>query len=309
MILDKILIDFEFEKRPQKTITTYRNHTMKEEVQKINLEDYIQSGEGGTALTYTHKDGKTLAKLYNPGFEADRAAAEFFTARTVFEMGIPTPEPYRLVTDGKRFGAEYELIKNKRSFARIISEEPERLQEISLTFARAAQELHARKGDTSRLRSYKEVLTRFYLEKNLVPEEYKRLALAFLEKVPEADTCLHGDLQIGNIITDGDRTLWIDVGEFSHGLPEWDISILWTMAHNMKADRSVNLFHITPETFNKHWNIFFPAYLRTTDPGELEAYTRRLFPFYAAKVPYVFDMAYHTSLPAEALQKIVQLFH
>ncbi len=26
------------------------------------------------------------------------------------------------------------------------------------------------------------------------------------------------------------------------------------------------------------------------------------------KVPYVFDMAYHTSLPAEALQKIVQLF-
>ncbi|MBO4433866.1 MAG: hypothetical protein J5769_00240, partial [Bacteroidales bacterium] len=81
------------------------------------------------------------------------------------------------------------------------------------------------------------------------------------------------------------------------------------MAHNMKADRSVNLFHITPETFNKHWNIFLPAYLGTTDPGELEAYTRRLFPFYAAKVPYVFDMAYHTSLPAEAMQKIVQLFH
>lgn len=81
-----------------------------------------------------------------------------------------------------------------------------------------------------------------------------------------------------------------------------------TLAHNMKADRSVNLFHITPETFNKHWNIFLPAYLGTTDPGELEAYTKRLFPFYAAKVPYVFDMAYHTSLPPEALQKIVQLF-
>ena len=277
--------------------------------EKINLEDYIQTGEGGTAQAYTRKDGKTLAKLYNPGFEADRAAAEFFTARTVFEMGIPTPEPYRLVTDGERFGAEYELIRNKRSFARILSEEPERLEEISLTFAHASRELHAHKADTARLHSYKEVLARFYREKERVPEEYKRLALAFLEKVPEADTCLHGDLQIGNIITDGDRTLWIDVGEFSHGVPEWDISILWTMAHNMKADRSVNLFHITPETFNKHWNIFLPAYLGTTDPGELEAYTRRLFPFYAAKVPYVFDMAYHTSLPAEALQKIVQLFH
>ena len=280
-----------------------------ETYEKIILEDYIQTGEGGTAQAYTRKDGKTLAKLYNPGFEADRAAAEFFTARTVFEMGVPTPEPYRLVTDGERFGAEYELIKNKRSFARIISEEPERLEGVSLAFAKAARELHAHKADTARLHSYKEVLTRFYQEKDRVPEEYKQLALAFLEKVPEADTCLHGDLQIGNIITDGNRTLWIDVGEFSYGVPEWDISILWTMAHNMKADRSVNLFHITPETFNKHWNIFLPAYLGTMDPGELEAYTRRLFPFYAAKVPYVFDMAYHTSLPAEALQKIVLLFN
>ncbi|MBR5043657.1 MAG: TIGR02172 family protein, partial [Bacteroidales bacterium] len=250
--------------------------------EKINLEEYIRTGEGGTAQAYTRKDGKTLAKLYNPGFEADRAAAEFSTARTVFEMGIPSPEPYRLVTDGERFGAEYELIRNKRSFARILSEEPDRMEEISLTFARAARELHAYKADAARLHSYKEVLTRFYQEKDLVPEEYKRLALAFLEKVPEADTCLHGDLQIGNIITDGDRTLWIDVGEFSHGVPEWDISILWTMAHNMKADRSVNLFHITPEMFNKHWNIFLPAYLGTTDPGALEAYTKRLFPFYAA---------------------------
>ena len=273
----------------------------------IDLNEYVRTGEGGTAVSYTHKTRNTLAKLYNPGFEADRAAAEFFTARTVFEMGIPTPEPYRLVTDGERFGAEYELIRNKRSFTRIISEEPERLEEISFAFAKAARELHAKIADTARLRSYKEVITQFYREKDLVPEEYKRRALAFLEKVPEADTCLHGDLQIGNIITDGDRTLWIDVGEFSHGLPEWDISILWTMAHNMKADRSVKLFHITPETFNKHWNIFLPAYLATKDPGELEAFTKRLFPFYAAKVPYVFDMAYHTSLPDEALQKIIQM--
>ena len=152
-----------------------------ETYEKIKLEDYIQTGEGGTAQAYTRRDGKALAKLYNPGFEADRAAAEFFTARTVFEMGIHT-EPYRLVTDGERFGAEYELIRNKRSFARIISEEPERLEGVSLAFAKAARELHAHKADTARLHSYKEVLTRFYQEKDRVPEEYKQLALAFLEK-------------------------------------------------------------------------------------------------------------------------------
>ena len=66
---------------------------MNETVQTINLSDYTQTGEGGTALTYTHKDGRSLAKLYKPGFEADRAKAEFLTARAVYDLGIPSPKP------------------------------------------------------------------------------------------------------------------------------------------------------------------------------------------------------------------------
>ena len=83
----------------------------------INLDDYIQSGEGGMALTYNHKDGKTLAKLFMKGMGAETAEREFLVNKTVYEMGIHTPKPIRLVTDGERFGAEYELIRNKRSFA------------------------------------------------------------------------------------------------------------------------------------------------------------------------------------------------
>ena len=275
--------------------------------QKIELSDYTRSGEGGTAVSYTHKTRSTLAKLYNPGFEADRAKAEFHTARAVFEMGIPTPEPYRLVTDGERYGAEYELIKGKRSFTRIISEEPERLQEISLTFAEWARRLHATPVPPGRLRSYKEVLIQFYKEKTLVPEAYKQKALAFLETVPDAPTCLHGDLQIGNIITDGDRTLWIDVGEFSHGTPEWDLSIMWIMGVRMGEERANSLFHLTSEQMRAHWNFFLPAYLGTSDPQILGEYTRRLVPYYAVKVPYVYDMAYHGPLPADALQRIEQM--
>ena len=279
-----------------------------ENYERINLEDYIRSGEGGTAVSYTHKDGKSLAKLYNPGFEANRARAEFLTARTVFEMGIPTPEPYRLVTDGERFGAEYELIKGKRSFTRIISEEPDRLQEISIAFAHVSKELHSTKADTSRLRDYKQVLTQFYLETDLVPEDYKQKALAFLENVPVTPTCLHGDLQIGNIITDGDKTLWIDVGEFSYGTPEWDLGILWTVCNRMGADRAQGLFHVTPEMMKAHWNIFLPTYLGTTDPQVLGDFTKRLFPYYAAKVPYVYDMAFHGALPEASLKIIIQSF-
>ena len=277
---------------------------MNEEIQRINLDDYIQTGEGGTALTYTHKDGLSLAKLYNPGFEADRAKAEFLTARAVFELGIPSPEPFRLITDGLRSGAEYELIKNKRSYTRIISQEPERLEEISLKFARMAKELHAKQADTTRLQSYKQRIANFYHEKDMVPEDYKQRVLQFLDTVPDTPRCLHGDLHIGNIITDGQRDLWIDLGEFAYGVPEWDLALLWTMCHNMPGDRVEHIFHITHETMMAHWDIFFPAYLGTSDPQAIHEATQRLLPYYAAKVPYIFHMVFNRPMPDAALQNI-----
>ena len=281
---------------------------MSEAVQTINLDDYIQTGEGGTALTYTRKDGLSLAKLYQSNFEADRAKAEFLTARTVFQLGIPSPEPYRLVTDDQRNGAEYELIKNKRSYTRIISQEPERLEEISLKFAHMARELHAKQADTTLLDSYKQRMERFYREKNQVPEDYKERALEFLKTVPDTPRCVHGDLHIGNIITDGERDLWIDVGEFAYGAPEWDLALLWTMCHNMPADRVYHIFHITHEQMITHWDIFFPAYLGTSDPQTIDKATKRLLPYYAAKVPYIFDMVFSAPMPDAALQNIMKLF-
>ncbi len=277
------------------------------DIQRINLEDYIQTGEGGTALTYTSKDGKTLAKLYNPGFEADRAKDEFLTARMVFEMGIPTPEPYRLVTDGERLGGEYELIKGKRSFARIISQEPERLEEISLEFARMAKELHAVKADTTRMRSFKQEIVRFYQEKDVIPKDYSQRVLDFLEKVPESEYCMHGDLQIGNIISDGRRKLWIDVGLFTYGVPEWDLSTVYEFSHLTNAEMTDFLFHVTPETLAAQWDIFLPAYLGTTDPQRIDEAIRRIRPYVATKVPFMLYIANLTHLLPRTFQRLGKL--
>ena len=177
-----------------------------ETYKQINLNDYVQTGEGGTSLTYTHKSRPALAKLFNPGREAEQAEHEFLMAQAVFQMGIPTPQPLQLITDGKRQGVEYELIAHKRSLTRIISEEPNRLEDVSLTFARMARQLHATKADTKRLPSVKDALRRFYQQKELVSQEYKERALNFLDKAPDADTYVHGDMHIGNVITDGPST-------------------------------------------------------------------------------------------------------
>ena len=271
----------------------------------IDLNDYVQTGEGGTSLTYTHKTRPTMAKLFNPGNEAELAEKEFLTARAVYEMGIPTPEPLRLVTDGQRQGVEYELISNKRSFTRIISQEPERLEEISLAFARMARELHTKKADTSRFTSIKETLRRFYQEKgDRVTEEYKERALNFIDKSPDADTCLHGDLHIGNVITDGQRKLWIDLGQFCYGEPEWDLGWMWTICNRMDGKRTDFILHVTPETLKAHWNIFLATYLGTDDKATIGEYTKRIMAYYAVRLPYMVDMQVQGRLPEEALQQL-----
>ena len=276
-----------------------------ETYKQINQNDYVQTGEGGTSLTYTHKTRPTMAKLFNLVNEAELAEKEFLTARAVFEMSIPTPEPLQLITDGERRGVEYELIKNKRSFTRIISQEPERLEEISLAFARMARKLHDTKADTSRFTSIKERLHRFYQEKSdLVTEEYKERALNFIDKSPDAETCLHGDLHIGNVITDGRRDLWIDLGQFSYGEPEWDLGWMWTICNQMDGKRSDFILHVTPETLKAHWNIFIAAYLGTDDQAVIGQYTKRLMAYYAVRLPYMLDLQVQGRLPEDALQQL-----
>ena len=260
---------------------------MNEEFERIDLDDYIQTGEGGTALTYNHKDGKTLAKLFLPSMAADNAIREFRTSLVVYESGLPTPKPIRLITDGTRFGAEYELVKNKRSFSRIISQEPEQLVPLSERFAVLAKQIHQTPADTMRLPDMRELVRKVVDQFQNLPDAYKARIYRFLDTVPSTPTCLHGDLHIGNIITDGQRDLWIDVGDFAYGVPQWDLGMMYYAANYISAERADSIFHVDNDTLRAHWKAFAPVYYGTDDEMVLEAEVRKLHPFIAAKLTFI----------------------
>lgn len=257
------------------------------DVQRINLDDYIQTGEGGTALTYNHKNGKTLAKLFMSSVAANNAAREFHINQVVYESGLPTPKPIRLITDGERFGAEYELISPKRSFTRIISQEPDQLVPLSERFARLARKIHETPADTKRLPDMKELVGEWIDKFENLPDAYKERFHRFLDTVPSTPTCLHGDLHIGNIITDGQRDLWIDVGDFAYGVPQWDLCMMYFSSHFLSPDRADNIFHLDNDSLKAHWNAFAPVYYGTDSKEVLEAEVRKLYPFIATKLAFI----------------------
>lgn len=275
--------------------------------EQINLDDYIQSGEGGTALSYSHKDGKTLAKLFMKGMGAETAEREFLVNKIVYDMGIPTPKPIRLVTDGTRFGAEYELIPNKRSFTRIISQEPEQLEPLSIRFAHLAREIHLTPADTTRLPSMKELVRAQIVRYADLPEDVREKALQFLETVPEPDTCLHGDLHIGNIITDGKRTLWIDVGDFAYGVPEWDLCMLFYASNYISEQRADSIFHLSNDVLRRHWAIFSKAYYGISDYEEMRKKEQALLPYFSVKMIFLISKLHNGSgAPSEMILSLIR---
>ncbi len=257
------------------------------EFERINLDDYIQTGEGGTALTYNHKDGKTLAKLFMPSLAADTAVREFRINQVVYESGLPTPKPIRLITDGTRFGAEYELIQPKRSFTRIISQEPDQLVPLSERFAVLAKQIHQTPADTTRLPDMRELVRTWIDRLENLPNDYKERLHRFIDTVPSTPTCLHGDLHIGNIITNGSRDLWIDVGDFAYGVPQWDLGMMYYAANYISAERADSIFHLDNDMLRAHWKAFAPVYYGTNDEKVLEAEVRKLHPFIAAKLTFL----------------------
>ena len=59
---------------------------------KINLNDYVRTGEGANGASFNHKtDPSIMMKLYFRNYEA--AALELELAKKVYALGIPTPEP------------------------------------------------------------------------------------------------------------------------------------------------------------------------------------------------------------------------
>ena len=85
--------------------------------QLIDMADYEQSGDGYTAISYNHKDGLKMIKLYADFMPAEDPLKELRVNWSITDIGLKIPKAHRLVTDGKRIGVEFDRINPKKSFA------------------------------------------------------------------------------------------------------------------------------------------------------------------------------------------------
>ena len=277
--------------------------------QQINLEDYFQSGEGGQALTFTRKDGTAMAKMFQYGQDSEAVEREFRISKAVYEAGIPCPQPIRLVTDGQRFGAEYEVIANKRSFTRIISQEPDQLEPLTLKFAQLGKRLHSVPANTDVFPDMKEVIRPWIEKSACISEPLRGRLLSTLDSIPSPKTCLHGDFHIGNIITNGEKDYWIDLGDFAYGAPEWDLSMNFYLAYYMSPENMDLLFLLDPATFRRHWSLLVRSYYGVQTLEEQRSFEKGMLKFTAIKLLFNFSKRHNgQGEPSPQLEGLANAF-
>lgn len=230
---------------------------------KIDLNDYVRTGEGANGASYNHKtDPSIMMKLYFRNFEA--AKLELELAQKVYRMGIPTPEPGDLVTDGNQMGIRFRRIDGKKSYSRACGDNPEKAPEYGKEFAQLCKKLHATHVDTTQFESVKDRLYAMLANNPDFTPEQKQKLRDFIAAAPEADTAIHGDLQFGNAIfteKDGVRTSYfIDLGDFCYGYPMFDIGMVYLCCCLNDESWTMEVNHMTNTTAACFWDAFALEY-------------------------------------------------
>jgi hypothetical protein len=106
------------------------------ELDKVNLNDYTQIGEGGNGKTYvTSAAPDEILKVNNARLSTWEAVKhEYDVSKAVASLGIPVPAMYRIVQVGDAYATISQRIKGKKSLSRICHDEPERTEEMARLF-------------------------------------------------------------------------------------------------------------------------------------------------------------------------------
>ncbi|MDO5442629.1 MAG: aminoglycoside phosphotransferase family protein [Bacteroidia bacterium] len=234
------------------------------------MNDYVRTGEGANGASYDCiSDGSVMVKLYNSDYPADTIFSELDVARKVFELGIPSPEPGIMVTDGERIGIRFRKVIGKRSYSRAFADEPERTEEYAREFARLCKKLHATECPEGLFPEAKPQFLRLLEASRTFSGSEKAVIADFIRNVPDAGTALHGDMHFGNALTtlpkgapisDPHDLCFIDLGYFARGCPLFDMGMMMNICLYADEEFRFHDFHVTGKQTVEIWKYFVDEY-------------------------------------------------
>lgn len=234
---------------------------MELEATRINPDDWIMFGGGGNGLSYYHRDDDTLVlKMNKASLPKEHTLNEFQMSKSLYDMGVNCPRVMDFVFDGERYGLIIERVKNKKSFATLIAEDPSQLEPLARAFARNVRQLHALRCDNGQIPGYREQYLERLAECKALSDKEKRILREALDSMDDEAFFIHGDLTPGNIIRADGKDYWIDLGDVTYGDPDIDFGNLMFVSDHVPAKLVKYLYHISRKQFREFASIVWQEY-------------------------------------------------
>lgn len=215
-------------------------------VRQLSVEGCDRIGAGACGEVF-RLDDETIIKLYYPRVKKEEIEQEKALAKKAFVMGVPTAISYDIVEADGRTGVVYELIKSK-TIGELIRGDEGHLEEYVDMYAAVCRQIHGIEAEPGQLPSFKDINRSDIPNVTGITEEERAYLHRFLDLIPDRMNCLHGDLNINNIMVQNGECCLIDMGEFSTGTPMFDLSrILFSMEFAGAAKGEFNSFYKLPQ--------------------------------------------------------------
>lgn len=163
---------------------------------------------------------RQVLKLYRIPWEPAAVLNEFEATKLAWTLGLPVPEPVRIIEEDGRTGIVFERLEG-RSVMRRFARDPIRLLIVLRRMARLQHRIHA--CDAPHLPSQQEML-RGQIARARVSARVKRSALAVLDRLPDGTSLCHGDLHPENVICTPQGLHVVDWQKARAGNPSADVA-------------------------------------------------------------------------------------
>lgn len=253
-------------------------HESGTKIREIELDEARILGRGAHGAVYQYKED-SIVKINFSHNGLDEIIEEKRLAREAFILGMPTAISFGVVKVGDRYGLEYEFIKSS-TLSKFIMDNPEKTDECVRKLVELAKTIHKIEANVESGKNKFPSAKKFYLDyielgKNLTAEQ-KKLATAFINSIPDANTIIHSDLHTGNcMLADGELML-IDMGDVAYGHPIFDLACAQLVFIEMRSifgfknDEDITFVGISVSKGEEIWEKFLQGYFAGLSKSEIE---------------------------------------